>query len=387
MWINGELQTKTTPAIFARLLAEDYEVRLELKGYLPWKEDLEVRSGETTFAAGVRMIRDELPRLISTEDSAEARWNDASGQMVSVRDDATGTKNIVVRDSTGTETVLARFPALTHKAVSLAWSPDGKNILTVVERSDSTTELLILGLDAGQAFSRSLKDSFISGRLTAHWMPDGKIAVTARNGVFVATAEGVISMIASGSGFGDAVSDGKSWFAIRNELAKSSIIQVDKINQPIVSTLPKGAWRFTDGGVDPLIAVDADRGRMAISQGIGSIPTVIEASHAERAPDGKSLLVWNDFEIAIFNVAGKERTTVTRIGAIISGATRLNDGSIVFSTPSGIALLQPRLDGYRDAIDLVRFTGIGPFHIPPSSAVLQFFGVVGSKGGLYERTL
>ncbi len=55
---------KVTPAKIKNILPGEYELRLEVEGYWPYKQKINIYSGETTFVEDVNLFKDNSPLLI-----------------------------------------------------------------------------------------------------------------------------------------------------------------------------------------------------------------------------------------------------------------------------------------------------------------------------------
>jgi hypothetical protein len=61
----------TTPAKIKNILPGEYELRLEEPGYWPYKQKINIYSGETTFVEDVNLFRENLPLLVSTTTATD----------------------------------------------------------------------------------------------------------------------------------------------------------------------------------------------------------------------------------------------------------------------------------------------------------------------------
>src|SRR5512142_2217515 len=127
-YLDGVIQRRVTPTSFSRLLPEDYRVRLEKPGYLSWEKTLEVRSGETTFATGIVLYKDALPRLVLGKAVALAAW-DADGTDVAFVADDGQWQELAVLKAGGEPVLLARFAKDAYADARIEWSPTGDAIL------------------------------------------------------------------------------------------------------------------------------------------------------------------------------------------------------------------------------------------------------------------
>jgi hypothetical protein len=60
IYLNGKLQTNTTPTLINRLLPNDYQVTIKKNGYFDWKKTLTVYPKDTTFIEDITLFKNEF---------------------------------------------------------------------------------------------------------------------------------------------------------------------------------------------------------------------------------------------------------------------------------------------------------------------------------------
>jgi len=414
VFINGKLQQRTTPDSFPRLLPDEYDVRIEKRGYLPWEKMLEVRSSETTFAQEIRLFSDTMPRLLTEADVEQAAVFGKNGTVTMLVKSHDWQELILVRDGKALPTPLARFSGETLTDAALSWSPDGKYVLLQSPPEEPVRVFLYPVTSAnGEPFAihealAKITKSDEKVRLRIRWNSDGSmLSALTEDGAFiihpddqtidqvpasmraqdVATGEGAVYLlrparseqaVASGSVDADAVDLTRIPFA-------------DARSSEIVASLPKGDYRFVDITARYLIVSDRGSGKLLlISPKNGAVlaKLVGESVRWEKAPGKGRLLVWNGFELSIFNPASGTAELVTRVGSTITDCRWHPAGtSVIFSTATGIFASELDDRGTRNTYELIRFPSVKAFDVDADGTYFYFVGAAGNQKGLYERML
>jgi hypothetical protein len=132
--LNGAPTHATTPTAFTRLLPEQYDVRLDRPDMLPWQKTLAVRSGETTFATGIRLVSAALPTLQSRLIADRAVFDANGGRAVFFRENGEWTEVGIAATDGASETLLARFSRSDAADPHAEWSPEGDAVALAVTR-------------------------------------------------------------------------------------------------------------------------------------------------------------------------------------------------------------------------------------------------------------
>jgi len=98
-----------------------------------------------------------------------------------------------------------------------------------------------------------------------------------------------------------------------------------------------------------------------------------------------NLLYTNDFEIWLYNLAGRQKTLITRISAVINNAVmHPNNNYLIYSTAKTINAIELDEREKRNIAELARLDLIGPLTINSEGNLLYFPGKTGSQSGLYK---
>jgi hypothetical protein len=392
--LNGAPQRQTTPATFTDLLPDDYRVRIERHGYLPWEKTLEVRSGAITFASGVVLFADALPRNVAPGTMSAAAFTRDGGRTAFVRADDGSKEVAVLERGGGTPTVLGRLASSGGGDDALAWSPEGSRLLLTT--TDEEGRPTVIQFETGDApSSRVLHAGAAGDRLSARWSDDGALAVlVAPSGLFAIDArDGTVTPLVFTPGIRDAVILSRTVFLMRTEAAGTLLekTSVDGGSRETVAALGPGAHRFAEAAGRHLVVADDRTGQMrVIDAGTGRLgePFAGRAASWEDPGRPERLLVWSDVEIGIVDAERGTHTVLTRVGTPIGGSAWHPNGAVIlYSTPSSIIALELDDREHRNAFELVRFTEVGAFAVDEAAGALRFHGAAGNRQGIFERDL
>ncbi len=392
--LNGVRQAETTPASFARLLPDDYRVRVEKDGELPWEKTLAVESGRTTFANPV-LLRDALPelRLAAAATLAAFTADGKTAAFIAVRN---GWKELhILRPTDATSVLVARFSAASSKNEALQWSPDGKELLFSNIAKNGSTALLVVA--AADPKNPRTPTGLPAGPLSARWSSDGEnvTAVGTMGAYAVNVTDMTVQTLDSTSGIEDAFLKGRTLYVLRRQALHGAVnlerALIGAIGVDLLGSLPAGDYRIL--GADGPYVLVADRGLgeiVALDAATGALVGAWSATHAAwENPDRPGrLLLWNDYEISVADVAAKTETLVTRLGTAIRGCAWHPSGeAILYATSNEIFAAELDDRDRRNVEELVRFSDVGDFAIDADDALLRFTGTVGNQRGLYDRPL
>jgi len=396
IYLNGDAQPKATPASLFRLLPEDYEVGLSKTGYLPWTKTLRVKSGETTFVEDIILLKDAVPELLEAGDIAAGAFSADGQQTAMLRRSPDWIELAVYRRGAGSSDLLARFEREKYSDSELRWSPNGDYILLRTELAGDGPELYLYPM-AAEDEPRALHQVLPrDGRLTARWSTDGSmISAATERGVFVVDpGDGTAKPLLLSPDIIDAAIVGRDVYLTRS-LADGSTLEKMSIDQPgqpgAAAELPAGRYVFTDVNDNYLVLTDEEEAKSLLwDRRNGTVVDSFDALHAVwEEPDGKGrLLLWNDFEILIYDPSSKQTQLVTRVGAPLAGCAWHPAGAdVIYAAPEGIFSIELDDRDNRNVFNLARFKDIGAFFIDPSGKTLRFIGTAGNQQGIYERSL
>ncbi len=393
IYLNGEAQPKLTPTSIFRLLPEEYVIRMEKTGYFPWNKTLEIVSGETTFADNVVLTRDALPQLLESGDVLKASFSPDGGRIALLRRNKDWLELAVYSLSGGASTLVARFGAEKYSDTRLDWSPDGERLLFSASPAGGPRDLFLYSSGSAAeplALHRSLPRG---ARLDARWSDDSaSLTVVTGVGVYsVSAATGEAEPLTLLPQIEDAAATDRGLFLLRYAEDKTVLERTEAGSaRAAVAELPAGDYVFTDSAGQRLIVTDRKAGKTWLAETDGRLTGPFDATAvAWEKPGGQGrLLLWNSFEISTYDPSDGSRHLVTRVGTLVTGCAWHPAGQdVIYSTPSSIVAIELDDRDNRNAYDLARFNRVGEFRVDPNGKRLIFSGAVGSREGIFERTL
>jgi hypothetical protein len=389
--LNGIPTGQTTPASLFRLLPERYDVRLERPGSIPWQKTLEVKSGETTFASGIRLVSDGLPVMQTALDAESAIFNADGSGLVFFRENGDWTEMGIADAMTGETSLLARYGKDKYTAVHASWSPAEGFILFTAKEAGKDVLLLY-----GTALPHEVHDlgaSLPSRIRNTHWWPDddAQLWIVTDVGIFVATLDfnfaapqkteivGVLDMIAD--------ADGRTASLVPQ---KDGTVTMD-LEGKTLATLPAGDYAFLHAAEDRVLLRDLDHGRLMLFNVTAGTSETYPADHLTLAPKAKGwngMLVWNDYEISSVDAVTGKRTLITRIGTPLRDVRTIPGLPLIaYVTDAGITIIESEDTGGRATYDLSKFGDIGGIGVDAQGSRLLFLGAIGNQRGVYSRGL
>ncbi len=395
IYLNGVVQPKPTPTSIFRLLPEDYDLRMEKAGYLPWHKTLEISSGETTFADDVVLIKDALPELLVNADAVKAAFSADGGRIALLSRNKDWLELSDYDIKAGTSVLIARFGADKYSDPRLDWSPDGSRLLFSAAGADGLREVFLYEPGAPAAEPKALHRSLPrSSRLDARWAADGaSLTAVTGDGVFTvsaATGEAVPATLLPL--IQDAASTDRGLFLLRADGGQVVLERTAPgAARTTIASLPDGQYSFADTTGRLLAIADRKAAKTWLADpGSGELTGPFEATDVlwEKAGGAGRLLLWNSFEITVYDPASGSRRLVTRVGSDITACAWHPAGrDVIYATPSALVDIELDDRDSRNTYDLARFNRIGEFRVDAAGKRVIFSGAVGSRQGIFDRAL
>lgn len=340
IFLNGVATDRLTPAPLTRLLPEEYRIRYEKDGYLPWEKDVEVWSGATTFVTEAALIADAqvsepvpIAARLATFSPDGTRIAYLSGQ---------GKDALVSWSSLNSfSTVRPRSvpaPDISAADAELTWSPTSDRLMLIRHATGGDTILLI---DADDTESTPVSPKLPSGRYAASWSSDGSTAVLVSSfGILLVESDSGQVSGPLESAAAAALVDG-DLFVLRVMPEAVSLERRAPVagaaSKPLVE-LPLGTYRFLDVTGPALVISDLLRGRVfIIDTEDGRIIDRLDATAVRWHETGQAarLLAWNDYEMTVLMPFVPERHLITRLGARIQSCAWHPSGLSAFYLADG----------------------------------------------------
>ena len=375
-WLSSLFKQKkflTTPAKIKNLLPGEYTVAVELDGYLSWQKKLTIGPGAATFAENISLFKNNPPSQIMPAQAVATSLAPDKKQILIISDDRLTFFNLA--DET------QKFVAQKGLAgKNIAWSPDGARIVIdgyLFNLNDLSAKTELRKLTAG-AFNYK-------------WSGD-LLYYQAQNSVFALTSETSVKKILSGVAASDFLVKGANLFVITETKPVNSLTIYDLASGKKIRNiaLPSAGNNSFINPEHSLLNI-YDQGRKIIylidptAQYYSPLIETINNVNNSSWLNQNNLLYTNDFEIWLYNLAGRQKTLITRISAVINNAVmHPNNNYLIYSTAKTINAIELDEREKRNIAELARLDLIGPLTINSEGNLLYFPGKTGSQSGLYK---
>jgi hypothetical protein len=407
--LNGGATDKTTPASIFRVLPEDYLVRMEKPGYFPWQKTLEVPSGGTAFARDVILYADSLPQLAYGATIEASAWNPDARAVALVVRDADGGRHAELYFPEGEGFVRVLPWAIPAGAtVRITFDPTGKAAIFDITAGPSRKVAVAYVDDSGTNDALGARIRTIPLAATAvHWSADGG-TVTALEGKVLAIIDPTLGNdeeVRVPDGTRDALLSGK----VVALLTKDSVPPETADDGTLLKTLDTETGALTTvrnvctrNQRCSLLAFDGKRILLLREENVIGPHlsfTTLSAPHEEeevsasayrweKIGDKGRLLLWNEFEVSVYDPDAKTKSLITRLGTPITAVAwdpRGND--VIVATADTITAIELDDRDVRNSYTLIRATRIDGFGISHDGSSLRFTGAIGGQNGVFEKAL
>ncbi|MFH1046998.1 MAG: PEGA domain-containing protein [Patescibacteria group bacterium] len=394
VFVNGQWINEPAPVSVTRLLPEEYDIEIKLDGYLPWRKTLTVESGQTTFAKGVNLIKDTLPKLMIRHDITDSVFSQDGTTAVFVSSDDEWSD--LMRYDFGTERTLslAKFAADKYSRLELNMSPDGTQLLVNGKlKIDGNISVTLYDTDLTEA-SFEIPELAAATDMQYCWSDDSSLLIATPDKLSSVSEDRTIQtiFIAGQDAIKDVFCTSSYYWLLIDAEEGLQLTRLDKNNPTLpetIATLTHRHRRFVDGKDDLLwLSGDSQIGGLAINPQTGHsfrTPEVTKINWEFSDGNGRVLLS-NDFEIFLIDFVRPEPELITRLGTPIESVAWHPNGSYaLFATSTGITAIELDNRDRRNIFRLVEFGTVETMSVNRESNLIRFVGSIGNQRGIYER--
>lgn len=393
--LDGKTQARQTPMVVDRLLPDDYRLQLEKTGYLSWEKELEVRSGKTTFATDVILLKDVLPKLVLPGRIATSAVNER-GEIAALVAGDSWTELVLLRSDK--PEIFGRFPKNGAKDAALTWSPAGDMIMLTARNAAGKEFVSLLPTD-GVPSAAAPEAQVMPGLRRARWSSDGQSVLVADPSGFYRMAvapqekKSALEPIAFIKDAFDATMRGSNGYLLRTDGRTSTVLRYARFDGgaglPLAVGLPGGYKEFIEAGGPYLVIRNPESGQaMALDPFSGQMIATFKAAGASWFGPEKNgrMLIRDAFEISVWDPANDSKTVITRLGTPIGEARWIGEAHYVaYATPTSVSAIEVDDRGSRNVYDLARFSEVSGFWTDEPNAKIRFAGAIGNQVGIFER--
>lgn len=333
-----EYQKTQTPAKIEYQLPGDYEIKLVKDGYYDWQKKLPVYENITTFAEKVMLWKKS--NSIALASSSVVSWlTSPDGNMVIASDSQ---KNISLLDinsgligelTGGKIEVIANLP-LYDKINLLEFSPSGRYVLAQTIKKSQIGYLLIDTLN--KTTLPILNKKYVSIR----WKDTGDELYALDSSILWQLELGPIraSQVRKLSA-SDFYINGKTIYYIKDKVLIQENLSGE--NSKEVKRVTCQACLIKSIKSDRALIADSTRNTIAIIDISGKIKSAEITADKLSWLDGDTVLLYNNFEIYIYDFTKPDPELITRLGAPITSAIwHPQARHLIFSTEGKTKLIE-----------------------------------------------
>jgi hypothetical protein len=391
IYIDGEKQRQTTPAVIQNTLPGTHDIRLTRDGYTDWEKTLRVDSQATTFIDNATLFLTRPPRLIRNITTPHYAFEPNNEQLAYLQTEADWIELWIMQIPNKKESLLARLPQTDNASYTVDWSANGA-YLSLTTKTRKGTDVTIVERETGDTLE---VNDLVSNSTNFTWdaKRDGRFYVDTSEGLATGDVtsqdarllpEGTISAVTID---GDRI--------IAQEAEQQTVI--GKLNEQtvdILAYLPIGNYVFHSAPEDLLLLEDPKRDRVILLDATGGDRPILLNTTAKiwdwETVEGVPRLLYSDgFDLHIYDPTSHTDTTLTRVSEEITEVAWYSRGeTVLYGRDDGLFSIE--ID-HRDRrnINTLLSGEISGVWVAPNGEYAYIFGDLPDLDGkgLYERRL
>lgn len=361
-----------TPAKIKNLLPGEYDLALELNGYLSWQKKLTVNPGASTFAEDIYLFKNGLPVQIFPAKIESINLSPEKNQALILSAGQFIFFNLAdeTKKSTGQKSL----------GKNIAWSLDGQRL--VIDNYLYNLNDLKVKVD----LSKLTPDIF-----NYKWS-NNSLFFQDKASIYRLDSANLPIKIIGHKKFNDFLIKDRYLYLINKSesTANLEVVNIASGEQIKSISLPASAnYSFVKEEQALLNLYDKARKILYLIDPLTAYysPLVEVINNVKTAfwANDNNLLYAGDYEIWLYNLATKKKTLITRVSDTINHAVmHPNKNYIIYSTDQAINAIELDERGKRNIAELVRFDLIDSFALNAKGDILYFTGKIGKAKGLYK---
>jgi len=402
LFINDELYKKpfNEKTFIYNLLPGEYQIKLEKDGYYPWQKKLTISSGTTTFATDIILFKKEVPLQI------------IEGQEINDFSLAPDEQKIIYLLTNGPfwelylydlqlEAKSLIYRVSNQKKISYTWAASSKKILLKVDNDFLVFDLQslkqamgikdILGFTPTETKWDLQSDNLLYAQkdFTIY-----KINLLSKDDQIIFKADQKIN-----PEFFIEANDIFYLQEIKNQNILSKYNFNFKTTKKVLELSTSNNYRFIKSTNNFIGLLDLDQSKLYLIKKTNTDQEInikleepIKEFNAKAATwdsQEKQLLIYDDFEIDIYNSETDEKTFINRYGEIIKKVAWYPDlHHLVILFENNMQIIDINLaENERNVTEIVKFDQLGNFYLNQKGDLIYFNGKIGKQQGLYQLNL
>jgi len=366
-----------SPAKINNLLPGEYKIRIELDGYWPWEKQLDIRSGQTTFAEDIKLFKKEVPLSLASGDFNTLSMSPDKKYLVAQSGNEIALVNL--RD----DSFVKYSSPQTDVSTDYSWNDSSKVIIGALlfDVNDWTNPIDLKNPTAEKADSYQ----FAAGSDTIIYQGTSSInRLDLSTKAFTPIFKAEVKNLSVQQNNIYLISPGKS-------SDKLTIADYENQAQKIEIQIPSSKYKFINGlnnyinlyneTSKSLYIIDPATSLRPISEVITNVNTFTWINE-------KELLYANDFEIWTLNIESKTKNLVTRMSKEIKNVLwHPKNGHIIFSTNNSLSIIELDDREKYNITKLLELTEIKNPSLSKDGSVIYFIGKIGDLSGVYKLNI
>jgi len=400
--INGELYKKpfSEKIYIYNLLPGEYQIQLEKDGYHPWQKKLTINSSLTTFAKDIILFKKEVPLQIIEDKEINDFSLAPDDQKIIYQIVAEPFLELYYYDLTTKEENLI-YRISSQEKISSTWSASSKKILLKVDNDFLVFDLQnlkqaleikdILGFTPAETKWDLQSDNLLYAQkdFTIY-----KINLLSKDAQIIFKADQKINP--------DFFIEANDLFYLQ-KINNQNILSKYNFNfntaKKVLELSNSNNYRFIKSTNNFIGLLDLDQKKLYLIKKTNSeleISIKLEEPIKEFAAKDavwdekeKQLLIYDDFEINIYNAETDQKTFINRYGQVIKKAAwypDLNHLVILFENNLQITDLD-LTESMHNITEIAKFDQLGNFYLSQKGEIIFFNGKIGKQKGLYQLNL
>ena len=363
----------TTPVKIKNLLPGEYELALELEGYLSWRKVLTINPGASAYAKDINLFKTSLPLLITPSKIKALDFSLDGKTAVIISADQLTFLNLADESK---KSISQNY----LEGKNIVWSSDGQKL--IIDNYFFKTDDLNFKIDLSK---------LTAGAFNYRWYNDVLFYQDSAS-IYQLDHDNLPKKIIGNIEFKDYLVKAGYLYIINQTKPAASLKIIELASNKEIKeiNLPAAASYLFINPEQALLNLydDSHKTLYLINPLAAYFSPLVEIINNLRIAlwaDDNRLLYANDFEIWQYDLAAKKKTLLTRISDPINRVVaHPNNNYIIYATPETINVIELDEREKRNISELAKFDSIDSLVLNPEGDSLYFSGRVGQTEGLYK---
>ncbi|MFA5124349.1 MAG: PEGA domain-containing protein [Patescibacteria group bacterium] len=333
IYLNSQIQNTQTPAKIQYLMPGDYEIKLTKEGYFDWQKKLPITENNTTFAEKIILWKKPAAKKLNATTSVSS-WLISPDKNIIAFSQLDGSIGIIDVNSGlfgelsgGSLEIITKISDYGEVKL-ISYSPTGRYLIAESGKSNAKTYFLI------DAFLKKYDKLPIKNYSAIKWdrnsdtlYANDKTSLWQIN-VSNSTAKQLLKSFT-----GDFYFDNQNFYIFKNSILSRGTLTNANISD--IAAITCDACRIETIKGNRLYLFNRLSGDLRIIDLSGKTKSASLKAKSFDFLANNSALIYNDFELSIYNSAKDEPELITRLGQPISAAAWHPTGRYIFFVTEG----------------------------------------------------